>query len=452
MVDNGDTYGRTVAQVKGYLEDEALREALLFPRAWSAYLDYRRSNDPADIGRRRDERLLEILDHARKQVPYYRRLVSPSLKTSEPLDLLASFPLVDRAELRRNLADHCDDGLDPAVCRSAVTSGTSGVPLRIIHHEDHFVHSWARAMVRNQRMGRALGRRILMPFQKWLDDWFLYSSPGRGLALVGEFGGEVTAESVGAQVEAFGPDTVVGHPSSCLRFAHLTEQLADLRPPIDMVWTFGERLQHGVRVSIEKRLDAPVFDMYGMRECSTIAVQCVSGNYHLEDDRVCVEVVDDDGRALPPDAVGEIVVTNFFSKAMPLIRYRTGDVGSMASEPCGCGDAHRTLRLVEGRNLGVIELPDGTQRDVLSLTRLLRRFPAERFQIVQEQPDSLRILIEPMPGAAISTEDVVSKLRTLLPADDVSLEVERVDADGFVSQGERKATDFVRLVDPESPG
>ena len=62
---------------------------------------------------------------------------------------------------------------------------------------------------------------------------------------------------------------------------------------------------------------------------------------HVQEDHFLAEVVDpDSGRPLAPGEEGELVFTTLTKEALPLIRYRTGDIGSLAAEPCACG---RTL-------------------------------------------------------------------------------------------------------------
>jgi phenylacetate-CoA ligase len=103
-----------------------------------------------------------------------------------------------------------------------------------------------------------------------------------------------------------------------------------------------ELLTPYVKRYLEKIFGCRVFDSYGCSEFGSIAFACAHDGKHIFEDSVFVEIVDK-GQCLDPD-VGEIVVTSLENPAMPLIRYRTGDIGKLIASPCGCG---RTAKMME---------------------------------------------------------------------------------------------------------
>lgn len=103
-----------------------------------------------------------------------------------------------------------------------------------------------------------------------------------------------------------------------------------------------EFLTPHVKRYLERIFRCRVFDSYGCSEFGSIAFACPQGGKHIFEDSVFVEVVDK-GRYLDPD-VGEIVVTSLENPAMPLIRYRTGDLGKLITGHCGC---QRTTKMIE---------------------------------------------------------------------------------------------------------
>ena len=103
---------------------------------------------------------------------------------------------------------------------------------------------------------------------------------------------------------------------------------------------------------IERIWGCTVYTHYGMTETGFgLAVDCrCRGGMHIRDDEFMVEIIDPETlRPLPDGETGEIVLTTLCERAMPLIRYRTGDIGRLITEPCACGGSLPRLGRVEGR-------------------------------------------------------------------------------------------------------
>ena len=126
-----------------------------------------------------------------------------------------------------------------------------------------------------------------------------------------------------------------------------------IAPPENLtgVLTSTETLSAQLRAFLQTIWRCTVLDHYGLTECCYgCAVECpAQAGAHLRELDVLVEIVEIGGEAvLPPGHVGEIVLTTL-CEAMPLIRYRTGDVASLRPGPCGCGSPLRRLGPVLGR-------------------------------------------------------------------------------------------------------
>jgi colanic acid/amylovoran biosynthesis glycosyltransferase len=104
-----------------------------------------------------------------------------------------------------------------------------------------------------------------------------------------------------------------------------------------------ELLTPSVKRYLEKIFNCLVFDSYGCSEFGPMAFACEHGAKHVFENSVFVEIVDK-GRYLDPE-VGEIVVTSLENSAMPLIRYRTGDLGKYIKGPCRCKRAAKRIEI-----------------------------------------------------------------------------------------------------------
>ena len=99
-----------------------------------------------------------------------------------------------------------------------------------------------------------------------------------------------------------------------------------------------------VRDELEKRLGISAADNYGLSEFMGPGVsgECqMKDGLHIAEDHFIVEVVDPEtGEAVPEGKEGELVFTSLTKEALPVLRYRTGDLASITTQPCACG---RTL-------------------------------------------------------------------------------------------------------------
>jgi phenylacetate-CoA ligase len=120
---------------------------------------------------------------------------------------------------------------------------------------------------------------------------------------------------------------------------------------------------------------------------------------HISAEDIIVEIVDRDGRPLPPGEAGEIVVTHLATADFPFIRYRTGDVAALDDRACSCGRGLPLLKDIQGRTTDFVVAKDGTVMHGLALIYVLRDTPGvDSFKIVQESLDQTRVLLVPGAG------------------------------------------------------
>src|SRR5262249_2777002 len=93
-----------------------------------------------------------------------------------------------------------------------------------------------------------------------------------------------------------------------------------------------------------------VRDTYGATEYAPIAAECERGRKHLLEDGAVIEIVDEQGRPVPPGVSGErVLLTVFHRRTQPLIRYEITDMMRLTGEECACGRPFRVIDGVEGR-------------------------------------------------------------------------------------------------------
>jgi phenylacetate-CoA ligase len=153
-----------------------------------------------------------------------------------------------------------------------------------------------------------------------------------------------------------------------------------------------------------------------------VAAECLEARtgLHVHEDHFLVEVIDEDGREVEAGAEGELVFTTLTKEALPLIRYRTGDLGRLIEEPCVCGRSTVRIAGLRGRLdemlivRGVNLYPSEVEEALLSVEGL-----APHYQLVLERLgplDELRLECEPAGeldrGALATRLELLLKERT----------------------------------------
>jgi phenylacetate-CoA ligase len=210
------------------------------------------------------------------------------------------------------------------------------------------------------------------------------------------------------------------------------------------IFTSGELLTGAGRREITATFGGSLYDIYGTSETKEIAWECSAGSRHINADVVHVEILEENGALAPPGTEGEIVVTVLVNRAMPLIRYRTGDRGALLDGRCACGRESPLLGVVSGREADVLELTDGSTISPYTLTMALESIAGlAQYQVVQAESDLLHVsaIADGSRDANTLASAIVGALRAALPCS------MRVEAE-IVDQLERGARAKLRVVQP----
>lgn len=148
-------------------------------------------------------------------------------------------------------------------------------------------------------------------------------------------------------------NVVVGQPIQLYRLAKLKnreKKYKDLK--LKSVLLSGDLACESLKDAVGKEFDAKVYTHYGMTEMGFgggVECKCLWG-YHMREKDLYIEIIDPlTGLPLPRDKEGEIVFTTLNRKAMPLIRYRTGDMARILSKPCDCSKVLPRVDYVKNR-------------------------------------------------------------------------------------------------------
>jgi len=240
------------------------------------------------------------------------------------------------------------------------------------------------------------------------------------------------------------PTDLTGYPSALCLLAN-EARAGRLHISPRFVGTTAEPLLPEIRDALREVWGVPVANMWCCSE-GGVARSCGQGRgMHLADDLTIVELVDAQGKPVPPGVrSAKIYLTNLYNHTLPLIRYEITDEMTLIDEPCPCGSAHRRIEDVQGR-----------LDDIFTYACGIQVHPHLFRSALGEERDILEYQVRQTPrGAAISIRcmgevDVPKLLNKIagglaaLGIEDPDLTIARVD--GFQRQGTGKLKRFLPL-------
>lgn len=342
--------------------------AYILPTLWRQW-------DNSDVIQRRQlQHLQQLLKFATQSVPYYEQDAYRTCKIVS-LDDWQRLPILRKADLRRFpmqtfLAKR--RGRWPSVV-PYVTSGSTGEVLSGQHDEKSYDYHTASCVRRFFATGRYLPIYRLAHITP-------HSFVTRPFEWLGLFRRHVVStllplNVIKGRLLRYKPNIILGYPSmirDVLECAN-SQEVATLRSGLRAVFTESELLTDEHRRMIQDRVRVQVYDEYSAFECLNIYFECGSHNCHIAEDRLFVEVVDAESRTVEPGTAGEIIITAFHERAMPLLRYSLGDRGTILPDTCHCGRGFRIMNLTCGREDEHVTLPDGSKVYAANLLKTVQQ-------------------------------------------------------------------------------
>lgn len=378
------------------------------------------------------ERLRDLVGRlATSPSPLHReRLAGVEAGDLDDLDDVASLPFMTKEDFHAAypwglLAVPREDTV-----RVHASSGTSGKP-KIVAYTRRDIATWADVCARS--VVCAGGQA----------DDILHVAYGYGLFTGGlglHYGGEALGATVipasggNAQLQLqllgdLGAAGIAATPSFTMLLAEraLAEGVRDIRLRYGILgaepWSnaFRDKLQAAWAEVTGHEFVAR--DIYGLTEIMGpgVAMECVEnpGSMHIFDDHFLPEIIDrDTGAPLSEGERGELVITALTKEALPVLRYRTGDVTTLHTDPCPCGRTHARIGRIEGRTddmlivRGVNVFPREIEAVVLDETAL-----NGAYVIVVDQRGTmaeLEVRAEIEASAWHQREEITSRLRQRL--------------------------------------
>lgn len=343
-----------------------------------------------------EEKLKNMIQHAFSTTKFYKKKYEGIVTDNSEITLecLSKLPILEKEEIKENFFDMISDGYDLKRCMRNRTSGSTGKP--VINLQDVKLHNKV-FKVNYYRERAAWGVEglcnilMIVPKHFRVDKYVYpdYQIDQLTFDKIWQVHPEEVSYNYEEVFDTVKPDIIYGNPHLLLAMARDCEQAGvKMNPPKIIISSF-EMLDKASREYLERIFCCNVYDVYGFSEIGDVAWQCpIGGEYHINDDYVVVEVVNDKGQCVYEEA-GDIVVTSLYNYPMPIIRYRTGDKGILSRELCSCGRKTSILRQVLGRNVDFVTLPSGRKISPYELMDLMNKKNIKQFQIVQNSATQL---------------------------------------------------------------
>ncbi|UFS69360.1 AMP-binding protein [Geomonas sp. RF6] len=374
-------------------------------------------SDAETIARRQDELLRRHVEYAYTRSAFYRRTfdgagVTPAdIRTSADLVRL---PFTAKRDLEECHADFLALG-EGAMVDLCLTSGTTGKAVAMLQSAQDLKRLAYNEEISFRGAGFTADDRVLVVAA--VDRCFMAGlAYFLGLTALGATvlrGGSSNIPLLMELVKNCAPSGIVGVPSLLLALGERLQQggLDPARLGVRKIVCIGEpvRRQDFSLSALGERVaaiwGAQIFGTYASTEMATSFTDCPAGlGGHLHPDLMVVEVVDEEGRAVPPGEFGEVVATPLGVTGMPLLRFRTGDIAKLHTEPCVCGRNTHRLGPVLGRKAQMLKYRGTTV------------YPPAIFSVLQEIEGIRGYYIE-----AHSEFELSDRIRVVVGAQDSTL-------------------------------
>jgi phenylacetate-CoA ligase len=358
------------------------------------------------------KRLQAVVKHAYEHSEFYHTRLDKTGVTPRDLEVIEDvrhLPFISKEDFRLAypLGMLCVDRRQ--VREMHMSSGSSGSPVVMAYTEGD-LDQWAECMSRCYRMtGLEAGDTIqITPSFGLFNGGFGFY---HGARKAGQFVIPAGSGNTPRQIKLmndFQVKGLMGVVSYGIRIMEVLQEQKTEIPSLKIGMFGAETFSDSLREKIENGLGIEAFDIYGMTETGGVGTTGMDCPYHcgihVWEDQYLVELVDRwTGQPVEDGQPGEIVFTSLHREAMPIIRFRSGDLTRVLSrKKCECGRTSLRIDRITGRVddmliiKGVNFFPRQIEQALMEIPGVL-----SHYQIIVEENDGvrdLRINVETEPG------------------------------------------------------
>ena len=345
---------------------------------WNRAIETIRPEELADL---QLKRLKWALRQAQEVGLYQRKFREAGISPDDirTLDDVEKLPFTYKKELQAGYPFGLFAVPMKEIVRIHTTSGTTGKPT-VVGYTRQDLDNWADLIARNMTM---IGLGVDDVFQNAVNYGlftgglgFHYGAEKIGMTVIPSATGNTRRQI--EMIEDFGVTAIHCTPSYALHLAEVAESMGKTLDTLKTGIFGAEPWSENTRVELERRLGVKAYDSYGLSEMygPGVAFECPEHNgLHIWHDCYLTEVVDPvTGERLAPGERGEMVITPLVKEALPLVRYRTGDITRLLEGECACGRGQKIERIT-GRS------------DDMLVIRGINIFPSQIEHVLRSLPE-----------------------------------------------------------------
>ena len=375
-------------------------------------------DSPEAIWCRQKDKINALLDHATRNVPYYRNLAKEGRmpRRIERPEYMTDIPVLTKNILRQQGEDLVAENFPRGRMRPNATGGSTGTPVHFWVDETSSLLAnagevWATTLagldMRNSLAFLWGAGRFERVADKDLRDSLQRLITNRIFLNCFRMGKE-DMRRAHRRLSRFRPDGFVGYTSALVELAAFLRH-EGLKPnyPRKAVLSAAETLDETSRRQLETVFAVPVYDRYGSREIGLIAMECDRHQgLHIDCENVYVELIDD------PDGSGmqRILVTRLNQFSMPFIRYDIEDLAEGPLSCCSCGRGYPVLKRVVGRVTEMIRMPDGGCLPGELFPHLFKDCGIASYRVVQAEDYSLDVAMVRAPSQTPEQDQMLRRV------------------------------------------
>lgn len=363
-----------------------------------------------------------MIQYCNENISFYHTLfknhsIRPdSIKT---VDDLQKLPVLTKETIKENWDSLIPVNLIKIRYSKLATGGSTGTPMNYrLSSYDRFLggallyRGWGYA-------GYNLGDRMVMLAGSSLDTGTKSGLEKkaheytRNIRKLSSFNmGEEEMKSYAMVIAKWKPLFIRGYPSSIFHFCDWLEDAKISLPSPKAIFTTSEKNYPIMREKISSYFKAPVYDGYGLNDGGVSAYECGEhSGLHIDTERSVIELIDRSGSVIE-SGEGTILATSLHNFAMPFLRYDTGDIATLAEDPCACGRAYPLLSEIVGRSVDILVTPEGNKVHGWFFLYIFWEHGEgiKEYQVVQETIEEIQIKIVKENGFNEKTLEKITQI------------------------------------------